>query len=205
MSMNEQARAVFDFWFQPAPGQAADATRREWFQKNDDFDREVASRFGTLIEQAQAGGLHAWDAEGPQSALARILVLDQFCRNVHRGTPLAFVGDPQALQAALKMVEAQQDLALPPLQRAFVYLPFEHAEDMAMQEQAVALYTRMADAGRGTTSPATSQAIAGMLDFAERHREVIRRFGRFPHRNAILGRASTPEEQAFLQQPGSGF
>jgi len=200
MSMNEQARAVFDFWFQ-----AADAPRREWFQKNDDFDREIGSRFGMLIEQALAGGLHAWDEEGPQSALARILLLDQFCRNVHRGTPLAFAGDSQALQAALDMVEAEHDLALPPLQRAFVYLPFEHAEDMAMQEQAVALYTRMADAGRDTTPPATSQAIAGMLDFAERHREVIRRFGRFPHRNAILGRASTPEEQAFLQQPGSGF
>lgn len=205
MSMNEQARAVFDFWFQPAAGQAADAARREWFQKNDDFDREIASRFGALIGQALAGGLHAWDAEGPQSALARILVLDQFCRNVHRGTPLAFAGDAQALQAALTMVEARQDLALPPLQRAFVYLPFEHAEDMAMQEQAVALYTRMADAGRDTMPPATSQAIAGMLDFAQRHREVIRRFGRFPHRNAIVGRASTPEEQAFLRQPGSGF
>ncbi|GJJ02587.1 hypothetical protein RugamoR64_31250 [Duganella rhizosphaerae] len=205
MSMNEQVRAVFDFWFQPAGGQAADAARREWFQKNDDFDREIASRFGALIEQALAGGLHAWDAEGPQSALARILVLDQFCRNVHRGTPLAFGGDQQALQAALDMVGAGQDLALPPLQRAFVYLPFEHAENMAMQEQAVALYTRMADAGRDTAPAATSQAIAGMLDYAQRHREVIRRFGRFPHRNAILGRASTPEEQAFLQQPGSGF
>jgi uncharacterized protein (DUF924 family) len=193
--MNAQARAVFDFWFQPSPGQQADAPRREWFQKDDAFDREIARRFGAQIDEALAGGLHAWDAEGPQAALARILVLDQFCRNVYRGTPLAFAGDHQALQAALDMVDAEQDLELPPLQRAFVYLPFEHAEDMAMQEQAVALFTRMEG----------SNGIAGMLDYAKRHREVIRRFGRFPHRNAILGRTSTPEETEFLKQPGSGF
>lgn len=200
MTMNAQAQAVFDFWFQ-----AADAPRSEWFQKNEAFDREIGSRFGALIEQALAGGLHEWDEEGPQSALARILILDQFCRNVHRGTPLAFAGDPQALQAAQRMVGAEWDQALTPLQRAFAYLPFEHAEDMAMQEQSVALYTRMHDAIRATAPAAIANSIAGMLDYAHRHREVIRRFGRFPHRNAILGRASTPEEQAYLQQPGSGF
>jgi len=199
MNMNAQAKAVFDFWFQPSEGQAADAPRREWFQKDDDFDREIAGRFGALIEQALAGGLRHWDDEGPRSALARILVLDQFCRNVHRGTPLAFAGDPQALQAALAMVDAHQDETLTPLQRGFIYLPFEHAEDMAMQERAVDLFERMLDA-----EPA-APGVAGMLDFARRHREVIKRFGRFPHRNAILGRESTPEEQAYLQQPGSGF
>jgi len=197
--MNAQAKAVFDFWFEPSEGQAADAPRREWFQKDDDFDREIGSRFGALIEQALAAGLRHWDEEGPRSALARILVLDQFCRNVHRGTPLAFAGDPLALQAALAMVDARQDETLTPLQRGFVYLPFEHAEDMAMQERAVALFERMLDADP------TAPGVAGMLDFARRHREVIKRFGRFPHRNAILGRASTPEEQAYLQQPGSGF
>ncbi|GJI96885.1 membrane protein [Duganella caerulea] len=199
MNMNEQAKAVFDFWFQPSEGQAADAPRREWFQKDDDFDREIGSRFGALIEQALAGGLRHWDEEGPRSALARILVLDQFCRNVHRGTPLAFAGDPQALQAALAMVDARQDETLTPLQRGFVYLPFEHAEDMAMQERAVALFERMHDADP------SAPGVAGMLDFARRHREVIKRFGRFPHRNAILGRASTPDEQTYLQHPGSGF
>ncbi|SHM87129.1 Uncharacterized conserved protein, DUF924 family [Duganella sacchari] len=203
--MNAQAQAVFDFWFQPAQGQAADAPRREWFQKDDAFDREIAQRFGAQIEQALEGGLHQWDAEGPQAALARILVLDQFCRNVYRGTPLSFAGDHQALQAALDMIDAGEDKALPPLQRAFVYLPLEHAENMAMQEQSVALFMRMADAERNTASAATSQGIAGMLDYAQRHREVIRRFGRFPHRNDILGRESTPEEVAFLKQPGSGF
>jgi uncharacterized protein (DUF924 family) len=203
--MNPQAQAVFDFWFQPAPGQAADAPRPEWFKKDAALDREIAARFGAQIEQALEGGLHAWDAEGPQAALARILVLDQFTRNVYRGTPLSFAGDHQALQAALDMVDAEEDLALPPLQRAFVYMPFEHAEDMAMQEQAVALFTRMANAEAGAASAAVSKGIAGMLDFAERHREVIRRFGRFPHRNAILGRTATPDEVEYLKQPGSGF
>lgn len=203
--MNPQARAVFDFWFQPSPGQDAGASRREWFQKDDAFDRDIALRFGVQIDLALAGGLHAWDAEGPQAALARILVLDQFCRNVYRGTPLAFAGDHQALQAALDMVDAEQDLQLPPLQRAFVYLPFEHAEDMAMQERAVALFTRMENSERDTASAETVKGIAGMLDYARRHHEVIRRFGRFPHRNAILGRASTPAEAEFLTQPGSGF
>lgn len=201
--MNAQAQAVFDFWFQPAPGQAADAPRVEWFKKDADFDRSIAERFGAQIELALEGGLHAWDAEGPQAALARIVVLDQFTRNVYRGTPLAFAGDHQALEAALDMVDAEEDLALPPLQRSFIYMPFEHAEDIAMQEQAVALFTRMAEGV--TVSEATAKSIANSLDYAKRHRDVIQRFGRFPHRNAILGRSSTPEEIAFLKQPGSGF
>jgi uncharacterized protein (DUF924 family) len=203
--MNAQAQAVFDFWFQPAPGQAADAPRVEWFKKDADFDRSIAERFGAQIELALEGGLHAWDAEGPQAALARIVVLDQFTRNVYRGTPLAFAGDHQALEAALDMVDAEEDLALPPLQRGFIYMPFEHAEDIAMQEQAVALFTRMADAESAAAPKAVVKSIANSLDYAKRHREVIQRFGRFPHRNAILGRTSTPEEIAFLQQPGSGF
>lgn len=203
--MNEQAQAVFDFWFQPGPGQPGDAPRREWFQKDDAFDREISGRFGTLIDQALAGGLLEWDAEGPQAQLARILLLDQFTRNVHRGTPKAFAGDALALQAAQAMVDTGQDVALPPLQRAFVYLPFEHAEDMAMQELAVALYTGMESEERDVASEATLKGISGMLDYAQRHREVIGRFGRFPHRNAILNRPSTAEEQAYLQQPGSGF
>jgi uncharacterized protein (DUF924 family) len=203
--MNAQAQAVFDFWFQPGPGQPADAPRREWFQKDDAFDREIGARFGALIDQALAGGLLEWDAEGPQSQLARILLLDQFTRNVHRGTPQAFAGDALALQAAQAMVDAGQDVALPPLQRAFVYLPFEHVEDITMQELAVALYTGLENEERDVVSAATLKGIAGMLDYAQRHREVIRRFGRFPHRNAILDRPSTAEEQAYLQQPGSGF
>ncbi|NGZ83473.1 DUF924 family protein [Duganella aceris] len=203
--MNPQAQAVFDFWFQPSPGQAADAPRIEWFKKDAAFDRLIAERFGAEIELALEGGLDRWDAEGPQAALARILLLDQFTRNVYRGTPLSFAGDRLALQSALDMLDVEDDLTLPPLQRAFVYMPFEHAEDIGMQEQAVALFTRMADAESATASAATAKSIASSLDYSKRHREVIQRFGRFPHRNAILGRTSTPEEIEFLKQPGSGF
>lgn len=191
--MNAQAQAVLDFWFGGA------LPRKEWFQKNEDFDREIEQRFGTQIAQALEGGLHAWDAEGPQAALARILVLDQFCRNVYRDTPLAFAGDHQALEAALDMIDAGEDKTLTPFQRAFVYLPLEHAEDLSMQEQAVALFARLAESEPG------NEGIAAMLDYARRHRDVIQRFGRFPHRNEILPRASTPAEIEFLKQPGSKF
>ena len=203
--MNGQAKAVFDFWFEPGPGQAADAPRPEWFKKDDAFDRQIASRFGVLIDSALAGGLLEWDAQGPQGRLARILVLDQFTRNVHRGTPVAFAGDALALAAARAMVDDGQDLALPPLQRSFVYMPFEHAEHLAMQERAVALFARMENDERGVAPAATMKGIASSLDYARRHLEVIRRFGRFPHRNAILQRPSTAAETAFLRQPGSGF
>ncbi|NYE62870.1 uncharacterized protein (DUF924 family) [Duganella sp. 1224] len=191
--MNAQAQAVLDFWFGGA------LPRKEWFRKDDAFDREIAQRFGDDIAQALEGGLHHWDADGPHGALARILVLDQFCRNVHRGSALAFAGDHQALQAALDMIDAGEDQALGPYQRAFVYLPLEHAEDLAMQERSVDLFTRLAEAAPG------DKGIAGMLDYAIKHHAVIRRFGRFPHRNDILQRASTPAEAEFLQQPGARF
>jgi uncharacterized protein (DUF924 family) len=190
--MNPQAQAIIDFWFGGAP-------RAEWFKKNDAFDREIEQRFGAEIGQALEGGLHQWDAEGPRAALARILVLDQFCRNVYRDKPLAFAGDHQALQAALDMIDAGEDQLLAPFERAFVYMPLEHAEDIAMQQQVVALFTRLVAAEPG------NQALAGMLDYARRHHDVIRRFGRFPHRNQILQRASSPAEVEFLKQPGSKF
>jgi uncharacterized protein (DUF924 family) len=194
--MTMQAQDVLDFWF-GAPGSAADGQqRREWFVKNADFDAEVRSRFGDIIGQAQSGGLKEWDAQGPQGVLARILVLDQFTRNAYRNTPQSFAGDALALAAARGLVERRADRELAPLQRAFVYMPFEHAEDAAMQERAVELFTALASGHPGFDE---------MLDYAHRHRGVIARFGRFPHRNEILGRVSTPEETEFLRQPGSRF
>jgi uncharacterized protein (DUF924 family) len=139
--------------------------------------------------------LRDWDAT-PHGALARLIVLDQFTRNVYRGTPRAFAGDARALALAVAMTQEGLDQQLPPMLRAFAYLPFEHAEDLAMQAHAVELFQRLSQAQPG---------FDGMLDYALRHQEVIARFGRFPHRNAILGRPSTPEEVEFLRQPGSGF
>ena len=203
--MISPASDVLDFWFTPDPGHAVDAMRAAWFTKDDQFDAEIRRRFGPLIDAALAGGLRDWDVQGPAGALARILLLDQFTRNAYRGTPRAFAGDALAVAAAQALVDAELDLALPPLQRAFVYLPFEHAEDLALQDTAVALYARLDRDATVIASAALRKAIAGNLDYAHRHREVIERFGRFPHRNPILGRDSTPAEQEYLAQPGSGF
>jgi uncharacterized protein (DUF924 family) len=187
---------VLDFWFLPPSAEGYGKARQEWFRKDVRFDAAVAERFGGAIAQAVAGGLREWDREGPAGTLARILVLDQFTRNAFRGTPESFSGDALALAAALELEESGADRSLAPIQRSFAYMPFEHAEDARMQEKSVTLFGELA---------AANSEFDGALDYAHRHRGVIARFGRFPHRNAILGRASTPEEQAFLSQPGSGF
>lgn len=190
-----EARAILDFWFGP-PGSAEHGkSRPEWFRMSAAFDAEIGHRFGPTIERALRGELRAWDAQ-PESALAHILVLDQFTRNAFRATPRAFAGDALALAAARSMVATGHDAVLLPVQRSFVYLPFEHAEDMAMQDESVRLFEQLNAAAPG---------MGNGLDYARRHRAVVVRFGRFPHRNAWLGRESTAEELAFLQEPGSGF
>ena len=193
--LDPDAAAVLDYWF-AAPGSPEDGTFRElWFRKSDATDREIGARFGALIERALRGELAEWDTHA-DSALAQILLLDQFTRNALRDTPRAFAGDARALAAASAMVGRRLDEALPPVRRSFVYMPFEHAETIAAQDEAVRLFTRLA---------AAAPELEHMLGYAQRHREVIRRFGRFPHRNAILGRRDTAEEAAFLQEPGSRF
>ncbi len=190
------AQDVLDFWFLPAGSVGAGQPRKEWFIKNAAFDAGITERFGTLLEHAVTGGLLEWDTEGPQGVLARIIVLDQFTRNAWRGTPAAFSGDALALAAALGLVASGADQALSPLQRWFAYMPFEHAEDARMQEQAVALFDKLS-----AEHPGFEEA----RDYAQKHSDVIARFGRFPHRNPILGRTSTPDEVDYLKQPGSGF
>ncbi|MGZ3184338.1 MAG: DUF924 family protein [Telluria sp.] len=187
-----QPQDILDFWFGPEPG----AIRGEWFRKDEAFDAQIRARFGGIIEQAVNGGLREWDDQGPRCALARIIVLDQFTRNTGRGTPAAFEGDVLALAAARELQASGGDRALTPVERWFSYMPFEHAEDAAMQELSVDLFTRLAE---------ERPDLEGALDYAHRHRGVIARFGRFPHRNAILGRASTEAEIEFLKQPGSSF
>ncbi|MEO6031640.1 MAG: DUF924 family protein [Burkholderiaceae bacterium] len=189
------AQEVLAFWFGAPDSAEHGHARKFWFEKNDATDREIHQRFGALIERALRGELAAWAAHAP-SALAQIVLLDQFTRNCFRDTPRAFAGDARALAAASAMVGARQDEALLPVQRAFVYLPFEHAEGLAMQDEAVRLFTRLV---------AEAPELQGMLDYAHSHRAVIARFGRFPHRNAALGRHSTVEEEEFLLQPGSSF
>ena len=191
----QTANDVLDFWFGP-PGSAQHGQRRsEWFTKDDAFDALIRERFGALIDDMLAGGHGDWSLS-PEGALARVVVLDQFTRNVFRGTPHAFAGDALALATARQVVARGWDAQLLPVQRAFVYLPFEHAEDLAAQREAVQLFAKLS---------AAELSLADYEAYARAHHDIIERFGRFPHRNAILGRVSTPEEEAFLQQPGSRF
>jgi uncharacterized protein (DUF924 family) len=190
--MNTQAQAVLDFWFGQPP---ALAPRQEWFKKDAAFDAQIAQRFGGLIEEALGGGLQDWLHNGP-SALARILLLDQFTRNMFRGTARTFAGDVQALEGARILVARAWHVALTPLQRWFAYLPFEHSEDLATQHEGLRLFDALA---------AEHPNMADAREWALKHFVIVERFGRYPHRNALLGRTSTAEELAFLQQPGSSF
>ena len=190
-----EASTVLDFWF-GAPGSSEfGSARKAWFMKDAAFDAAIRERFGALVERALRGELEVWGDE-PRSSLAQILLLDQFTRNAFRGSARSFAGDARALAAASRMVGSRQDEALAPFMRAFVYLPYEHAEGLAMQDEAIRLFTKLVS---------EAPELADMLDYAHRHREVIERFGRFPHRNEILGRLSTAEEIDFIQRPGSGF
>jgi uncharacterized protein (DUF924 family) len=188
--MTPLAHEVLEFWFGPAPH----ASRAEWFRKDPAFDALIRTRFGETIDSALAGAHRDWRSEG-QGALAHVVVLDQFTRNVFRDTPRAFAGDPEALATATSVVDAGLDRSFDRFERAFLYLPFEHAEDRAIQDRSIVLFTRLRD----ETGDANS------LEYAQKHAAIVRRFGRYPHRNAILGRTSTPEEIAFLAEPGSRF
>lgn len=196
MVLSTTAQDVLDFWFLPIGAKGHNTQRPEWFRKDDAFDEQIRSRFGATVEQALQGGLRNWDDEGAQGALARIIVLDQMPRNIFRGTPKSFAGDALALEAAMTLDNSGANQTLRAVQRVFAYLPFEHAESLAMQQRSVDLFDRLKSSATGFDET---------YDYARRHFDVIRRFGRFPHRNAILGRQSTLEEIAFLKQPGSSF
>jgi uncharacterized protein (DUF924 family) len=184
---------VLDFWFGAPGAPGAGKPRDFWFRKSSDTDALIRERFGMLVEAALRGELDDW-SQSPRGTLALIIVLDQFTRNIHRDTPRAFSGDAAALAHARRLVERGDDLALPLVERWFAYMPFEHSESLHDQGESVRLFEQLA--AQGLESP---------LPWARAHFDVIRRFGRFPHRNEILGRASTPEELEFLSQPGSGF
>jgi uncharacterized protein (DUF924 family) len=183
-----QTSAILDFWFE---GDASEC-RDKWFEKDAAFDTACA-RFTAAIRDARDGHFDVW-ASTPQGSLALIILLDQLPRNVFRGSAEAFASDPHAREIARATVDAGFDRHLTPVQRMFVYLPFEHAETIEDQNESVRLYETLRDA-LGEKS----------INYGHRHRDVILRFGRFPHRNAVLGRSSTPEEEAYLAQPDAGF
>jgi uncharacterized protein (DUF924 family) len=184
------ASDVHRFWFGPPPL----ASRDVWFRKDPAFDATIGTRFGEAIAAALAGAFGEWTATA-RGALARVLLLDQFTRNAFRDTAAAFSGDARALATAEDAIARGHDRALEPVERWFLYLPFEHAEDRAAQARSLALFGALA----------TETGLAGPLEWAERHAAVIERFGRYPHRNAALARVSTDAELAFLREPGSSF
>jgi len=189
-----RAQALLDFWFGPPGFPYHDEPRGIWFKPDDGFDAELRRLFLADQERAAAGGYDDWMG-ARESCLALILLLDQLPRNLYRDTPAAFAGDDKARTVARHALKRGFDKGLANVRRWFLYLPFEHSESLTDQETSVALFAALPK----------SAADDGTLDYAKRHHDIIRRFGRFPHRNAILGRVSTPEEIAFLNEPGSAF
>lgn len=179
----EQARQVLDFWF-------VEAGPKQWFSKSTAFDQALAERFRALYDAACRCELYAW-RQSSRGALAEILLLDQFSRNIYRDQARAFAQDPLALSLAQHLVAQGGDKELPPEQRAFVYMPHMHSESPVIHQEALRLFDQ--------------PGLERNLDFERRHWAIIERFGRYPHRNAVLGRESTPEERDFLRQPGSSF
>jgi uncharacterized protein (DUF924 family) len=197
-----EARDILSFWFGDDPDDPRTAARQSklWWDKDATLDAEIGRRFGALRLRAIAGELDEW-VGAPPGRLALIVLVDQFSRNLFRNDPESFRHDALALRWALDGVERGDDAKLRPIERVFFYLPLQHSEVLAHQDRSVTLYEALV-----AQAPAESRkSFENFLSFAKRHREIVARFGRFPHRNAILGRASTPEEQAFLKQPGSSF
>ena len=193
---------LLEWWFGSAddPNAVAAQQGRLWFGKRDSQDLEARTRFGDQVEQALTGGLTDW-AQCPEGWLALVLLLDQLPRMIFRDSPKAFSGDIRAQALVAQGMAADFDRQLRPIQRVFIYLVFEHSEHLAVQNEGVSRYIELV-----AQQPDVDRALfADYLDYAEKHQKVIAQFGRFPHRNAVLGRESTAEELAFLSKPGSRF
>lgn len=192
--MQADLAEVIGFWFGEPGSPNLGRPRPEWFRKDPAFDAQIRERFLRTYEAASAGRLDAW-TETPYGSLALAVVLDQFPRNMFRDDARAFCTDAKALEIARGAVAKGFDRALRPIERTFLYLPFEHSEDLAAQRDSLALFASL------TGIPECVSAV----DYAQRHYDIIARFGRFPHRNAVLGRPSSPEEAQFLTQAGARF
>ncbi len=192
--MQTSPAGVLDFWFGEENDPGYGEFRSQWFQKDEAFDREVTNRFAGLYEEAAAGRLDGWREEA-EGCLALVICLDQFPRNMFRGDARTHATDGDALDAAKYAIERALDREIPPLKRMFLYMPFMHAESVEDQRRSVELFERLAAEPGGPD----------VVEYAVGHREIVERFGRFPHRNALLGRETTPEEAEFLTQPGSSF
>jgi uncharacterized protein (DUF924 family) len=200
--MNE-VEQVLEFWFGAcgADGTLDPAKQKMWFGDGRQFDAGIRKSFSALHQRTARGELDPAWAATPRGRIALIVVLDQMSRHIHRGTPAAFAQDPAAQRLAVTGVEKCVDRELIPAQRVFFFLPFEHAEDLELQRLGVRCFDGLAR----TVSEPCRKEYESFADYARRHCEIVERFGRFPHRNQLLGRASTLEEIKFLKQPGSSF
>jgi uncharacterized protein (DUF924 family) len=196
--MTDAIDDIHHFWFgEIAADGLPDAEQgRLWFIKKAETDALITARYADLLAQAAAGALDHW-AKTDRGLVALIILLDQFSRNIHRDSPAAFAADDRALTLALAAMDAGRDSAMPLIHRVFLYLPLEHAEDLALQDRCVELFNALVDEN-------DSERVRGFANYAYSHREVIARFGRFPHRNKLLGRDTTAEEEAYLAEHG-GF
>jgi len=180
---------VLTFWFD-------EAGPEKWFNKDDAFDEEIRERFSELVHTARDGKLESW-VETPRGCLALIVLIDHFSRNIHRNAPLAWSADSHTLGMTTLAIDKGYDRSLGINERKFVYMPLMHSEVLADQDMSMEVFGRLADEGMENSERTMSSAA--------RHREIIERFGRFPHRNDVLGRESTPEETEFLKEPNSSF
>jgi len=204
----DEARKVREYWFSKLPLAPDDLTKRMrlWFgyditpEQQQRWDDLIRTQFERLVKRAIEGELTAW-ADGPRRRMSLILLLDQFPRNIYRGFARAFAGDEQAQALALSGMNSGADAALDPVERMFFYMPLQHSEALDVQDEAVAAYRRLHMEAPDTLK----ETFASTLDYAERHRAVIAQFGRFPHRNRVLGRASTPDEIAYMKTGGEDF
>jgi uncharacterized protein (DUF924 family) len=202
------AHELLEYWFGPRPYQpeAIAARMPLWFGGAGDparqaaTDAELATRFGAAAQAAAAGEYASW-ASSPRRSLALVLLLDQLPRNLHRGTATAFAQDRAALELVVAGMHSGADAALEPIERMFYYLPLQHAESLAVQEESLAACRRLP----AEATPGWGELFAGVLEFARQHHAIIARFGRFPHRNVALARESTPEELAWLAESGERF
>jgi uncharacterized protein (DUF924 family) len=196
--VNEDAERVLNFWIGPldAAGEPAPGQSKRWYSKDPEFDARIRAEFGADLERAARGELDDWKST-PRGRLALVILLDQFSRNLHRGTAAAFANDARALALSREGISRGEDRTLAAVERQFLYMPLMHAEDREAQDLCVEVFRR--------ASAELGGKLDGVIPYAERHREIVARFGRFPHRNEMLGRSSTAEEIEFLKEPGSSF
>ncbi len=201
LSIPMEARTVLDFWFgEIVDGFCVEDRSKLWFRADASTDREISRQFGQCLEEAAQGRLVSW-CKSPRGRLALIVLLDQFSRNVHRGTAAAFAQDGNALEHCLEGLRLSHDRELAPVERTFFYLPLEHSEDRSHQDLCVAQFEGLLD----EVSDDRRERLRAALGYAVEHRDIIRRFGRFPHRNRVLGRESSSEERRYLDEGGHSF